>query len=198
VMISGTLPSTASLLQQQQQQQQAAAAAATGTEPSPAAATAIAVGSSAGGAAAGELAVRTNSSGGGSYSTGGVAEVRVGSSSSSSGGRAPGKSGSSTSAGGSEAGSFQGFLLKLKDIGLCTLGYSNRQVCADICTSKGALVCGIWLHVSLTCTHPIHTGVTVCSGRSCGPSNFQQAQLAQHWASTRINTVAVSASRTQP
>jgi hypothetical protein len=154
VMISGALPSTASLLQQQQQQQQrkqqAATAAASGMEPLPAATTATAAGSSAGGAAEGELAVRTHSSGGGSYSAGGAADVHVGSSSSSSGDRGPGKAGSSTSAGGSEAGSFQGFLLKLKDIGLCTLGYSNRQVCADICTSIGALVCGKWVHVGLT------------------------------------------------
>ena len=170
VMISGALPSTASLLQQQQQQrkQQAATAAASGMEPLPAATTATAAGSSAGGAAEGELAVRTHSSGGGSYSAGGAAEVHVGSSSSSSGARVPGKSGSSTSGGGSEAGSFQGFLLKLKDIGLCTLGYSNRQVCADICTSIGSLVCGKWVLVSLACTHVIHALVSQCDREDLG------------------------------
>lgn len=94
---------------------------------------------SGGGAAAGseaEVPVRANSSFG-SYGTGGMPEGGLGSSSgsqappassaSAAAGRADG-SGGGASCGGSSSSSSGGFVLKLKDIGLCTLGYNSRQV----------------------------------------------------------------------
>lgn len=146
VMISGALPSTISLMQQQQQQAGAAvrpaaaadtsqhAAAAGDVPPAPGAANGV----SGGGAAAvseAELPVRANSSFG-SYSTGGVPEGGLGSSS---GSQVPPASSASAAAGrvdGSGGGAYSGgssssnggFVLKLKDIGLCTLGYNSRQV----------------------------------------------------------------------
>lgn len=115
VMISGALPTTVAMVKQQQEAPAAAAAAP----------------------ATGEHAGRSSGSGTGtgSTSTGGVQDGHLGSSSGSThalGGTASAASSSvaaaTASAAVADSSSGPGFVLKLKDIGLCTLGVSNRQV----------------------------------------------------------------------
>jgi hypothetical protein len=133
VMISGALPTTVAMVKQQQGAATAAttaAAAAGGATPPNGTASAAAP-------VTGELVGGSSSSGTGtgSYSTGGLQEGHLGSSSSGAhalGGASIASSApaaaATASAAVADSSSGLGFVLKLKDIGLCTLGVSNRQV----------------------------------------------------------------------
>lgn len=137
VMISGALPTTVAMVKQQQEAAAAAApAAALPAAPAPVASLHNGAASAAA-RVTGEHGGRGSGSGTGtgSTSTGGVQEWHLGSSSS--GTRALGgavsiasssAAAATASAAVADSSSGPGFVLKLKDIGLCTLGVSNRQV----------------------------------------------------------------------
>jgi hypothetical protein len=132
VMISGALPPPLAMLQQQ-----AARAAAAAQALAAAGADAAAAGPAVGAEPEPSSGVRRDSSMGSSHN-GMVSEGQVGSSSSSqvhggssrltsSAAAAPPAAGMEGSSGSSSEG-YSSFVLKLKDIGLCTLGFTNRQV----------------------------------------------------------------------